>query len=93
MVRHPRKVRAREVGVCCKVNKAEIDDELDDLKARDPLFPPDANASRRLEVVPVHDNMDKEVDGDDDPGDGSQPNELCVAEKGSCAVVIGVQEG
>lgn len=49
----------------------EIDDKLDDLEAGDPLFPPDANAAGALEIVPVHDDVDSEVQSDDDPGHGS----------------------
>jgi hypothetical protein len=45
----------------------EIEDELGDLANRDVLLPPDADAARALEVVPVHDHMDSQVEGDDGP--------------------------
>ena len=45
----------------------EINDKLDDLETGDPLLPPDANATRTLEVVPVHDNVDRQVQGDGHP--------------------------
>ena len=37
--------------------------------------------------------MDEEVQGDGDPRDGGEANELCVAEEGSSSMVIGMQEG
>lgn len=69
------------------------DDELGDLENGDVLLPPDANATRGLEVVPVHDNVDGEVEGDDDPGNGGVAEELGVAEKSGGTVVVGVEEG
>ena len=92
-VGHVGEVGAGEVGVGRKVDKADVDDELDDLEAGDPFLPPDANAAGGLEVVPVHDDVHEEVEGDGDPGDGGQADELGVAEEGCCAVVIGVKEG
>ena len=52
----------------------EINDELDDLETGDPLLPPDADAARALEVVPVHDDVDGQVEGDGHPGNGSRAN-------------------
>jgi hypothetical protein len=37
--------------------------------------------------------VDAEVEGDRDPGDGGETNELGVAEEGGRAVVVRVQEG
>jgi len=71
----------------------EINDELGDLEAGDPLLPPDANATRTLEVVPVHDDMDGQVERDRDPRNSRRANELGVAEEGSGAVVVAVKEG
>lgn len=45
----------------------KVNDELDDLQTRDPLLPPDADAAGALEVVPVHDDVDHQVEGDWDP--------------------------
>jgi len=45
----------------------EINHELNDLKTGDPLLPPDADPTGTLEVVPVHHNVDHEVQGNGDP--------------------------
>lgn len=50
---------------CLKPTK--IDDELSNLEAGDPLLPPNADTARRLEVVPVHDDMDEQVERDGNP--------------------------
>ena len=71
----------------------QIDNELRDLQAGDPLFPPHADAARALEVVPVHDDVHQQVQADGHPGDGGQADELGVAEGGGGAVVVGVEEG
>lgn len=39
----------------------KIKDELGDLANGNVLLPPDADASGALEVVPVHDNVDRQV--------------------------------
>jgi hypothetical protein len=49
------------------VEPTEVDDELDDLETGDPLLPPDLDAARALEVVPVHDHVDHQVQRDDNP--------------------------
>ena len=56
------------------------------------FFPPDADAAGRLKVVPVHDNMHEEVQGDGYPGNGCDADELGVAEEGGGAVVVSMQE-
>ena len=70
----------------------KVDEELQDLEARDPFFPPDADAAGALEVVPVHDDVDGQVEGDWDPGDGCLARQLRVAEEDRCAVVVAVEE-
>ena len=45
----------------------KINDELDDLETSDPMLPPDLDATRALEVVPVHDNVHHQVERDDNP--------------------------
>ena len=45
----------------------EIEHELDDLHNGDVLLPPDADAARALEVIPVHDNVDHQVEHNRDP--------------------------
>ena len=37
----------------------EVNDELSNLETGNPFFPPDADPSRTLEVVPIHDNVNK----------------------------------
>jgi hypothetical protein len=71
----------------------EINDELDDLESCDPLLPPDADATCTLEVVPVHDNVNKQVDGDGHPLHGSATKELGVAKDSGSAMVVAVKEG
>ena len=89
----PGEVGGGEVGVGGEVDEAEVDDELQDLHDGDVLFPPDADAARGLEVVPVHDDVHHQVDDNGDPGDGCLAEELRVAEQGGGAVVVGVEEG
>lgn len=45
----------------------KINDELDDLETGDPLLPPDADATSALEVVPVHDDVNHQVESDGNP--------------------------
>ena len=51
-----------DVRVGCKVNEEEVDYELDNLDSGDPFLPPDTDTARRLEVVPVHDDVDCQVE-------------------------------
>ena len=53
-----------KVRVGCVINKDEIDYELNDLDSCNPFFPPNPDATGCLEVVPVHDDMDCQVEGD-----------------------------
>jgi hypothetical protein len=59
------------VGFCERLRKVhgrtEIEDELRNLADSDVLFPPDADAARALEVVPVHDHVDSQIEGNDGP--------------------------
>lgn len=91
--RKPGEVAGGEVGVGGEVDEAQVDDELGDLQDCDVFLPPDADAARGLEVVPVHDDVDGEVESDDDPGDGGVAEQLGVAEQGGGSVVVGVEEG
>ena len=70
----------------------KIDEELQYLEARDPFFPPDADTAGALEVVPVHDDVDGQVEDDWDPGDGRLARQLRVAEEDRCAVMVAVEE-
>ena len=93
MVRHPRPVGRGEVGVGSEVDESEVDDELDDLEPGDPLLPPNAHATGTLEVVPVHDTMNTEVQANDDPRDGGRTDELSIAKKGGGTMMVAVEEG
>lgn len=66
----------REVCVRREVDKYQVNDELYDLHYRDVLFPPNADASSSLEIIPVHHDVNHEVEGDRHPGDGSIAQEL-----------------
>lgn len=66
---------------------------MDDLQTGDPLLPPDTDTAGALEVVPVHDDVDEQVDGDHHPLHRGQANELGVTQQGRRAVVIGMEEG
>jgi hypothetical protein len=50
-----------------RIQRTKIENELGDLANSNVLLPPDANASRALEVVPVHDDVNSQVQGDDGP--------------------------
>ena len=68
-----------QVGSSQEGIRTEINDELDNLEDGNILLPPNADASGRLEVVPVHDDVDRQVESDGDPGDCSRANQLGVA--------------
>jgi len=53
----PVPVSGGEVSPGCEVDEAEVNDELDDLHDGDVALPPDTDATRALEVVPVHDDV------------------------------------
>lgn len=56
-----------KVGVGGKVDKAQINDKLDDLRARHPLLPPHAYSAGGEEIVPVHDDMHGKIERDGHP--------------------------
>ena len=86
-------VRAGEVVPGGEIDKGKVNDELGDLQHGDVLLPPDADSTRGLEVVPVHDAVDREVKGYGDPGDGGMASELGVAEESGGGVVVAVEKG
>ena len=55
-----------EQGAVC-FSLTESNNELHDLQTGDPFLPPDSDSSRALEIVPVHDHVDKQVEGDHSP--------------------------
>ena len=89
----PGEVAGGEVGVGGEVDETQVDDELDDLQHGDVFLPPDFDPSRGLEVVPVHDHVDGQVEYDGHPGHGSVADKLGEAEESGGAVVVGVEEG
>lgn len=80
---HVGKVGRSEVSVGCEVDKTwlmlesvkkqdlvqhtNINHELNDLENGDVFLPPDFDAPSSLEVVPVHDDVNHQVEGDGDP--------------------------
>jgi hypothetical protein len=61
------KVSKNQSFLRVKWRQTEVNDELSDLKTGDPLLPPDADTTGRLEVVPVHDNVNHQVEGNGNP--------------------------
>ena len=80
---------------CCSdmEDRTQPNDELNDLKTSNPLLPPNADTASTLEIIPVHDDMYGQVQGDRDPRHRGTTSELSVAQKGRCTVVIAVEEG
>nr|POE65624.1 transcription factor tau subunit sfc1 [Quercus suber] len=91
--RKPGEVAGCEVSVGREVDEAEINDELDDLHHGDVLLPPNTDATCGLEVIPVHDDVHGQIQGDGNPRDGGQTKELGVAEEGRRTMVVGVEKG
>lgn len=71
----------------------DVNDELENLQHSDVLLPPNAHTAGTLEVVPVHDNVNQQVDGDGHPLHGSHTDKLGVAQESGGTVVVGVEEG
>jgi hypothetical protein len=63
------------------------------LEDSDPLLPPNADAARTLEIVPVHNHVNSEVQGDGNPGHCCQTNQLGIAKECGGTVMIGVEKG
>lgn len=72
--------------------RTEIDDELDDLQTSDPFLPPAADTTGALEIVPVHDHVDQQVQRDDNPRHSGATKELSVAQNSGSAMVVAVEE-
>jgi len=70
----------------------EINNKLNDLQNGDVLFPPDAHAASALEVVPVHDDVDHQIEGDGNPRDGGVADKLGITKKSRCSMVVCVEE-
>lgn len=72
--------------------RTEVNDELDDLQTSDPFLPPAADTTGALEVVPVHDHVDKQVQRNDNPRHSGATKELGVAQDSGSAMVVAVEE-
>lgn len=80
-------------NVCIGRNRrTKVDDELNDLQTSNPFLPPAADATGALEVVPVHDHVDQQVQRDDNPRHSGATEELGVAQNSGSAMVVAVEE-
>lgn len=61
------KISVGIVGVGGKVDKDQVDKELDNLESSDPFFPPHSDTSGTQKVVPVHDDVNGQVQSDRNP--------------------------
>jgi hypothetical protein len=91
-VGHPGEICKGKVCVRCEVDEADVDDELDYLEASDPLLPPDTDPTITLKVVPVHDNVNCQIQRNDSPLNRGMPNQLGIAQDSSRTMVIAVEE-
>lgn len=87
-----REVSEDNLLVGSEVDEAQVQDKLDDLETGDPLLPPDSNTSGSQEIVPVHDHVHKQVQGDRNPRNRRQANQLSVAQQRGGTMVISVQK-
>ena len=71
---------------------SDVDDELNNLKLGEVLFPPDVDFERGQRVVVVHDNVYEKVNGDGDPLHCRVLIKLYPAEEEGGGVVVLVQE-
>ena len=68
----------------------QVNDELGDLHDRDIFLPPDSHTPRALEVVPVHDGVDGQVQGNGHPRHRSLTDHLHIAKERRRSMMIGV---
>lgn len=80
------------VCVGCKVDDAQVDDELEDLHRCDGALPGNSDLERSQSIVCIHDDMYEEVQSDDDPADRSPAKKLGEAEQCRGPVVVDVEE-
>ena len=50
-----------------RLELTQVNDELGDLETSDPLLPGDSNPASTLEVVPVHHNVNSQIQCDRNP--------------------------
>ena len=70
----------------------EIKDELGDLETCDPFLPPNADTSRSLEIVPVHDYVDGEVESYWHPRHRRVSFQLGIAKESRGAMMVAMEE-
>jgi len=88
----PVPVSGSEPGVGAKVYREEIDNELGDLHGGQILLPPNPLATSGRIVVVIHENVNREVETDDNPGDTGAAVKLGKAQESSDGVVVHMQE-
>lgn len=66
---------------------------MSDLQDGNVALPPDADTTSTLEVVPVHDDVDHQVESNGNPGNSSVTQQLGEAEEGRSTMVVGMEEG
>jgi len=81
-----------KVSVGAEVDDEQVDDELNDLHGSEIFLPPDSSTSSSAEVVPVHENVDSQVQDDRNPRDRGGSDKLSVAKQCSHTVVEPVKE-
>jgi len=85
-------VPSGEARVGAEVDGEEIDNELGDLHRGQILLPPNPLATSGCVVVVIHENVNSEVEGDDDPGNASATVKLSKAQESGDGVVVYMQE-
>jgi len=81
-----------ETRVCSKVYREEVNNELSDLHRGQVLLPPNLPSTSGCVVVVIHQNVNREVKGDDDPGDAGATVKLGKAQESSDGMVVHMQE-
>jgi hypothetical protein len=75
-----------------RTGRTKVNDKLHNLHDGDVLLPPNPNSPSTLEVIPIHDHVNRQVESDWHPGNCGMANELGVAKKSSGSMVVSVEE-
>ena len=70
----------------------QINDELRNLESGNPFLPPDPNPPGSLKIVPVHHDVDGEIESNWHPRYGRVADQLRVAKEGRCTVMIAMKK-
>jgi len=81
-----------EARIGAEVDREEINNELGDLHRGQVLLPPNLLATSGCVVVVIHEDVNREVEADDDPGDASATVELGKAQESSDSMMVYVKE-